>query len=93
MKKFVVIFPSDILKRTDVKVLKRIERLGNARDVEVKCIVGTNGLEYDKDTMYIVDECDYDLFDQGNLKFIDSTKVKAWIGLTASSAATSMEFF
>ena len=63
VKKIVVVFPSEILMKTDKKVLTNIEKLCNVKDVELDCIVGTKNIVYDDKTMYIVDECDYELFD------------------------------
>jgi len=90
-RKIVVVFPSEILMKTDQEVLTKIAKLSQVKDAELECRVGLKDLKYDKHTFYIVDECDYELFEQQQMEAARHAQVKGWIGLTASSWATGME--
>merc|ERR1712038_1331160 len=67
-RKIVVVFPSEILMKTDQEVLTKIAKLSQVKDAELECRVGLKDLKYDKHTFYIVDECDYELFEQQQME-------------------------
>ena len=89
--KIVVVFPSYILLKTDKDVLERVTTLCKSQGASLVCVVGLRGMKYDKETLYIVDECDYEVLDQTNYIPSSFNEMKGMLGLTASSAANEMD--
>ena len=76
---------------TDEKLLKKVITLSEATGASLDCVVGLDGMKYDKTTLYIVDECDYEVLDKNNYIPNSFNEMKGMIGLTASSAADDMD--
>ena len=70
--KVIVVFPSEILKKTDEPIFKGLEYYGenNAkRSVGVECVVGLKEAlgKTNVRTLFIIDEADYCLLDDGKV--------------------------
>ena len=80
-------FPSEILFKTDEEVLNKLHVLFDKFGTSsIECIVGLQNAKgkFDKSTLLIIDECDYEVLDQDVELPWKKADLRAVIGLSAT---------